>query len=71
MIFGHRMRERRKSRKKEKRKRGRKEREIGKKAKKREQNRGEIKKTESYWLEDNTIIEEKDKKVDCYEEVDR
>ena len=51
-IFGHRMRESRKSRKKEK-------------------NRGEIKKTESYWLEDNTIIEEMDKKVDCYEEVDR
>ena len=50
----------------------RKEREVGKKAKKREQNRGEIKKTESYyWLEDNTIIEGKDKKVDCYEEVDR
>ena len=51
-IFGHRMRERRKSRKKE-------------------QNRGEIKKTESFWVEDNTIIEEKDKKVDCYEKMDR
>ena len=48
----------------------RREREIGKKAKKREQNRGEIKKTESYWLEANTIIEEKDKKVDCYEKMD-
>ena len=49
----------------------RKEREVGKKAKKREQNRGEIKKTETFWLEANTIIEEKDKKVDCYERMDR
>ena len=51
-----------------------KEEKTGKKRKEREvreQNRGEINKTESYWLEDNTIIEEKDKKVDCYEEVDR
>ena len=53
-----------------------KEEKTGKKRREREikeQNRGEIKKTESYWLEDNTIIEEKDKnkKVDCYEKMDR
>lgn len=52
-----------------------KEEKTGKKRKEREvreQNRGEIKKTESYWLEDNSIIEEKDKnkKVDCYEKMD-
>ena len=40
------------------------------KSRKKEQNRGEIKKTESFWVEDNTIIEEKDKKVDCYEKMD-
>lgn len=52
-----------------------KEEKTGKKRKEREvreQNRGEINKTESYWLEDNSIIEEKDKnkKVDCYEKMD-
>ena len=51
-----------------------KEEKTGKKRREREikeQNRGEIKKTEIFWLEANTIIEGKDKKVDCYEKVDR
>ena len=51
--------------KEERARKKRKEREIE------EQNRGEIKKTETFWLEANTIIEEKDKKVDCYEKMDR